>query len=71
MGIASHDCYKPTEGLFGCNWIWIILLILFLCGGFGSSCCFGNSFLGGNLLGNNCLWILIVLFIIFFCCRKC
>ncbi|MGI5998406.1 MAG: hypothetical protein ACOX89_07055 [Lutispora sp.] len=61
MGIASHDCCKPTEGLFCNNWIWIILLILFFCGGFGNCGCFG-----GNFLGNNSIWILIILFFIFF-----
>ncbi|NLM43322.1 MAG: hypothetical protein GX201_04805 [Clostridiales bacterium] len=70
MGIASHDCCKPTEGLFGCNWIWIILLILFFCNGFGSCGCSGGSLLGGSLLGNNSIWILIILFFIFFCCKK-
>jgi len=67
MGIASHDCCKPTEGLFGNNWIWILILILFFCGGFGGSCgCFTGNLLGGN----NCIWILIILFFICFCGKR-
>lgn len=72
MGIASHECCEPTAGLFGSNWIWIILLILFFCGGFGGigGGCGTDSLLGCNFLGNNSIWILIILFIIFFSGKK-
>ncbi|SHI45325.1 hypothetical protein [Lutispora thermophila] len=68
MGIASQDCCQPTAGLFGSNWIWIIIAIIFFCGGFGGNC--GGSLLGGNIFGNNTILILIILFFICFCGKK-
>ena len=67
MGIASHECCERTEGLFGSNFIWIILLILFFCGGFGGSGCHEGGLLGGNLFGNNIIWILLIIFFFCFC----
>lgn len=66
MGIASHECCERREGIFGgSNLIWIIILILIFCGGFGGSCGCGNV-LGTNLFGGNSIWLLILLFLIFF-----
>ncbi|MEA4962156.1 hypothetical protein SDC9_125076 [bioreactor metagenome] len=69
MGIASQECCEPTGGLFGSNWIWIILLILFFCGGFGGSGC-GGGILGGNFLGNNGIWIILIILFFFCFCGK-
>lgn len=73
MGFVSTECDEHTAGLFGSNWILIILLILFFCGGFGGlgGCgCSGGSLLGNWFSGNNGIWILIILLFICFCGKK-
>lgn len=66
MGMASQSCCEPTLGIFGSNWIWILILILICCGGFGRGCCDGGSVLGTNLFGGNS-WILILILLFCFC----
>ncbi len=73
MGMGSQGCNEPTLGIFNNNWIWIILLILLCCGGFGNEG-LGNVLGVSNWFGGNCTWLWIIL--AFYCCcsnsnRRC
>ncbi len=68
----SQCCDQSTLGVFGSNWIWIIILILICCGGFGNEGLAGI----GNILGaGNCTWIWILIALYCCCCsdrgRRC
>lgn len=70
MGIASSDCCDSTLGIFGSNWIWIIILILIFCCGFGRDRCGSDGILGAGIFGGNCSWIWILLILFCFCGNK-
>lgn len=65
LGAQGCGCGEQTAGIFGGNWIWILALLFFCCGGRES---IAGIFDNNNFFGEDCTWLWIVL--AFYCCCR-
>lgn len=72
MGMAQCCGGEQTAGIFGGNWIWI-LLILYCCGAFNDVGGVLGSIIGpggGGGVGDDCTWMWILIALYCCCCRR-
>lgn len=64
LGAQGCGCGEQTGGIFGGNWIWLLALLFFCCGGRESLA----GIFDKEFFGEDCTWLWILL--AFWCCCK-